>query len=493
MIHPILGVDVSSLDIKVQRFGSYLKFVKLHFMDIKNSAIKLLLLIFFAISRVSCVIEVLKSGQLFPARTAEFGPRIASEGITGILLPIETLDEKGKKTGCEPLKNPPSLKINSENVPWIALVERGSCTFLEKVKAMQKSGAASVIIGGTNDGNPRTGGLIRMDLAKGEEAEALKLKIPSVYIMKWEYKALQAHLSLKQSSDPTAKLQSVALMADGRKVPHLAIKMLPDGFEDWSMISVALIVLLVPLLMVLALMTIWQCKFGDESLFDGSGNNGYESLYMDPERYRPKPQDMPAPLAAVNNLPKNPFMRQNRGPNEADLCAICLDDFVEGEELRKLPCKHEFHIGCIDPWLLTRKRFCPVCKCDSCPDCYRATSSVSAAESPELVAATVMDVTIPDNISASSIILDPSPLQSTTESDQLLNSTSNAPRRSILSSVFESAWKSGSSIISSSSSTSSATRNQTRSSLPFPVVDRDDYEVARQMALDNRNRSRNST
>jgi len=42
-------------------------------------------------------------------------------------------------------------------------------------------------------------------------------------------------------------------------------------------------------------------------------------------------------------------------------CMICLSDFSEGEEVRKLPCGHVFHVGCIDEWL-RRCTDCPICK-----------------------------------------------------------------------------------------------------------------------------------
>ncbi|XP_036127141.1 E3 ubiquitin-protein ligase RNF128 isoform X2 [Molossus molossus] len=50
------------------------------------------------------------------------------------------------------------------------------------------------------------------------------------------------------------------------------------------------------------------------------------------------------------------------GP-DADSCAVCIELYKPNDLVRILTCNHIFHKTCVDPWLLEH-RTCPMCKCD---------------------------------------------------------------------------------------------------------------------------------
>ncbi|XP_010252422.1 PREDICTED: RING-H2 finger protein ATL52-like [Nelumbo nucifera] len=57
-----------------------------------------------------------------------------------------------------------------------------------------------------------------------------------------------------------------------------------------------------------------------------------------------------------------PAQRYTKEVREDGTCAVCLCEFMEGEEVRILPqCMHSFHVPCIDMWLYSHSN-CPLCR-----------------------------------------------------------------------------------------------------------------------------------
>ncbi|KAH0470980.1 hypothetical protein IEQ34_000703 [Dendrobium chrysotoxum] len=50
-----------------------------------------------------------------------------------------------------------------------------------------------------------------------------------------------------------------------------------------------------------------------------------------------------------------------RNSDDELTCSVCLEQVLAGEMIRSLPCLHQFHSNCIDPWL-RQQGTCPVCK-----------------------------------------------------------------------------------------------------------------------------------
>ena len=58
----------------------------------------------------------------------------------------------------------------------------------------------------------------------------------------------------------------------------------------------------------------------------------------------------------------SPYDLSYEPPNT--ICPICTERFRHAQDLRQLPCSHQFHPGCVDPWLLNRSSTCPLCRSD---------------------------------------------------------------------------------------------------------------------------------
>lgn len=81
------------------------------------------------------------------------------------------------------------------------------------------------------------------------------------------------------------------------------------------------------------------------------------------------PITTPTPSSGEQYVPMStPSSTHSGGDDEPDsddddgMCAICLEEFETGEEVRLLACSHLYHRHCIDPWLQSSSNCCPLCK-----------------------------------------------------------------------------------------------------------------------------------
>ncbi|KAK7265157.1 hypothetical protein RJT34_32773 [Clitoria ternatea] len=77
---------------------------------------------------------------------------------------------------------------------------------------------------------------------------------------------------------------------------------------------------------------------------------------------------LPAPESIVDSFPLKSHKKVDAadGGNDAEQCYICLAEYEEGDQIRVLPCNHEYHMSCVDKWLKEIHGVCPLCRGNVC-------------------------------------------------------------------------------------------------------------------------------
>jgi len=74
------------------------------------------------------------------------------------------------------------------------------------------------------------------------------------------------------------------------------------------------------------------------------------------------PPQVPPQETVADKIKKLPTYKFAPGPEPAEpvICLICQCEFIVNEEIKKLPCNHDYHVTCVDPWLIDNDS-CPLC------------------------------------------------------------------------------------------------------------------------------------
>ncbi|VFQ63177.1 unnamed protein product [Cuscuta campestris] len=105
-----------------------------------------------------------------------------------------------------------------------------------------------------------------------------------------------------------------------------------------------------------------------EALFEVLDEIHQQSLVLSSQPSVSSIGSLPAPNDVVESLPVKAYYNKsdNHKAEETAKCYICLVDYEDGDNLRVLPCRHEFHRACVDKWLKEVHRVCPLCRGDVC-------------------------------------------------------------------------------------------------------------------------------
>ncbi|NXM58871.1 RNF13 ligase, partial [Illadopsis cleaveri] len=248
--------------------------------------------------------------RTFDDLPARFGYRLPAEGLKGFLI------NSKPENACEPIA-PPPLRDNSSGA-FIVLIRRLECNFDVKVLNAQRAGYKAAIVHNVDSDD-----LISMG---SNDIEVLKkIDIPSVFIGETSANSLKEEFTYEKGGH-------VVL------IPEFSLPL------EYYLIPFLIIVGICLILIVIFMIT----KFVQDRHRARRNRLRKDQLKKLPVHKFKKGNQTNSQFCAVGD--------------EYDVCAICLDEYEDGDKLRILPCSHAYHCKCVDPWLTKTKKTCPVCK-----------------------------------------------------------------------------------------------------------------------------------
>ncbi|XP_078524164.1 E3 ubiquitin-protein ligase RNF13 [Lissotriton helveticus] len=261
--------------------------------------------------------------QTFDDMPARFGYRIPSNGLKGFLIVSKP------ENACEPIALPPLPKENIAST-FIVLIRRLDCNFDIKVLNAQQAGYKAAVVYNVDSDDLISMGSNDIELIK-------KIEIPSVFIGEASANSLKDEFTFERGG-------------------HIVL------LPEWSL---PLEYYLIPFLIIVGICLILIVIFMITKFVQDRHKSRKNRLRKD-------------------QLKKLPVHKYKKG-DEYDVCAVCLDEYEEGDKLRILPCSHAYHCKCVDPWLTKTKKTCPVCKQKVVPSQGDSDTDSDSSQEDEVV------------------------------------------------------------------------------------------------------------
>ncbi|KAF8035446.1 hypothetical protein BT93_C1465 [Corymbia citriodora subsp. variegata] len=262
-----------------------------------------------AIRKSSATVVLKPSSTSFEDLPAKYAVDVGEAGICGALEIVDHAD------GCSALRDGVRSTGNGNGTDLIrfALIVRGNCSFEDKIVNAQTAGFGAVVV--YNDRE-------KVDLVY-MMVDPKEIMIPAVFV----------------SNEAGQSLKEHALVGTGECCIYES-----RVETGWTVLAISFISLFV-IFGILALSLFVPRRW----------------LYWRGRTHHVKHVDD----KIVAELPNFAFNSARSSDKYSwEVCAICLEDYKDGEILKTLPCQHEFHSGCVESWLKKGGLFCPVCKHD---------------------------------------------------------------------------------------------------------------------------------
>ncbi|XP_018771019.1 E3 ubiquitin-protein ligase RNF130 isoform X3 [Serinus canaria] len=246
-------------------------------------------------------------------RYGQDSPKVEVKGLLVAPVPINGVADR---LGCDPrtrFQVPPNTK------QWIALLQRGNCTFKEKIlRAASHNATAVVIYNNVSSEEPvtmthqGTGDIVAVMITESKVKEILNY--------------LEKNISV---------LMAIAV---GSRVP-------PKNFSRGSLVFVS-----ISFIVLMIISSAWLIFYFIQKIRYTSARDRNQRRLGD------------AAKKAIGKLTTRTVKKGDKETDpDFDHCAVCIESYKQNDVVRILPCKHVFHKICVDPWL-SEHCTCPMCK-----------------------------------------------------------------------------------------------------------------------------------